>query len=146
MPGEEVEEVPLGHEGDEAAVRRQVGKVGDRHRRAADVAGELPYLLVGALEEVLQEPQLVHHLQGRGVDGIAAEVAQEVGVLLQDEDVHPGTSEEEAEHHAGRPAPRDTAADVHRLGRAAGVSWHVRPLPCDHGVTPFSLKHPHHPG
>ena len=39
--GEEVEEVPLGHEGDEFCVDGEVGEVGDGELLAADVGGEL---------------------------------------------------------------------------------------------------------
>ena len=43
------------------------------------------------------------------MDRVAAEVAQEVGVLLQHDDVDAGAREQEAEHHAGRPAAGDAA-------------------------------------
>ncbi len=39
--GEEVEEVPLRHEGDEFGVGGEVGEVGDAELLAADVGGEL---------------------------------------------------------------------------------------------------------
>ena len=51
----------------------------------------------------------MHHLERRRMDRVPAEVAQEVGVLLEDEDVDAGAGEEEAQHHAGRPAAGDAA-------------------------------------
>ena len=60
-------------------------------------------------QEIVEQAELVHQLQRGGVDGVAAEVAQEVGVLLEDDDIDPGAGEEEAEHHPGRPAARDAA-------------------------------------
>jgi hypothetical protein len=32
----------------------------------------------------------VHQFQGRGMDGVAAEVAKEIGVLFQHHDIHAG--------------------------------------------------------
>ena len=37
--------------------------------------------------EVVPEPELVHEVEGRRVNRVAAEVAEEVGVLLEDDDV-----------------------------------------------------------
>src|SRR5262249_53750317 len=108
--GKEVEEVPLRHEGDEVAAGWQVGEVGDRDRLASDVAGELTGLLVRALQERLQKSEFVHHFQGRGVDGVAAEVPEEVAVLFEDEDIHAGAGEQIAEHHPGGPSAHDTTA------------------------------------
>jgi hypothetical protein len=51
------------------------------------------------------------------MDGVAAEVAQEVGMLFEDDAFHPGANEKEAEHHAGRPAADETAPGVHLLAR-----------------------------
>jgi hypothetical protein len=41
-----------------------------------------------ALQELVEQPEFVHHLEGGGVDRVATEVAQEVPVLLQDHDIH----------------------------------------------------------
>jgi hypothetical protein len=55
----------------------------------------------------------VHHLERGGVDRVAAEVAQEVAVLLQDDDINAHTSEKEAEHYAGWPSTGDAALGLH---------------------------------
>jgi hypothetical protein len=44
------------------------------------------------------------------MDGVAAEVAKEIGVLLQHEDIDSGTGKQKAEHHASRAAARDATA------------------------------------
>ena len=62
-------------------------------------------LLVRQLQELVEEAELVHHLEGRGVDGVAAEVAQEVGVLLEHDDIDAGAGEEEA-RASSRPGRR----------------------------------------
>jgi hypothetical protein len=122
LPGEEVQEVPLRHEGDEAAVCRQVPEVGDRERRVPDLGGQLRRLLVRQPQERLEQAELVDHLERGGVDRVAAEVAQEVGVLLEDQDLDAGPGQQEAEHHPGRPAAHDAAAHQGDLARGHGVS------------------------
>ena len=87
LGGEEVEEVPLGHEGDEFCVGGEVGEVGDGKVFAADGEDELGDLLVGKGEEGVEDAELVHEFEGGGVDGVAAEVAEEVFVLFEDGDV-----------------------------------------------------------
>ena len=67
------------------------------------------HLLVRQLEELVQQAELVHHFERRGMDGVAAEVAQEIRVLLQHDHVDAGARQQEAEHHPGRPAAGDGA-------------------------------------
>ncbi|GAA0708926.1 hypothetical protein GCM10009105_08910 [Dokdonella soli] len=42
---------------------------------------------------------------------VTAEIAQEIGVFLQDQDLHPTARELQTEHHAGRAAADDTATN-----------------------------------
>src|SRR5439155_26675295 len=49
-------------------------------------------------------------------NGVAAEIAQEVAVLFEDDDVNAGAREQHAEHHAGRSAAGDAAARLERFG------------------------------
>jgi hypothetical protein len=64
--------------------------------------------------EASAEAELVEQLLGGRVDGVPAEVAQEVAVLLKDCDVDACPGEQKAENHAGRAAADDSA------GRALG--------------------------
>ena len=43
------------------------------------------------------------------MDGVAAEVAQEVAVLFQHHHLHAGARQQETQHHARRPAAHDAA-------------------------------------
>ena len=61
-------------------------------------------------QEAVDQPEFVHHLQRRGMHGVAAKIAEEVGVLFQHHDIDAGAPEQIAEHHAGRPAADDAAA------------------------------------
>ena len=47
------------------------------------------------------------------MDRVAAEIAKEILVLLQDDDRNAGTRQEPAQHHARGPAARDGALDLH---------------------------------
>ena len=62
-------------------------------------------------QEVVDQPEFVHHLQRGGMHGVAAKIAEEVGVLFQHHDVDAGASEQVAEHHA-RPARRRRYSNV----------------------------------
>jgi hypothetical protein len=53
----------------------------------------------------------VHDFERRGVNRIATEVAQEVGMLLEDQDGDPGAREQQSEHHPCRAPAGDAAAD-----------------------------------
>jgi hypothetical protein len=107
---EKIEEVPLRHEGDEAASGGKMGEIGEYDLLVADDAGDLVHLLVRQLEKLIEQAKLVHDLERRGMDRVAAEVAEEVGVLLQHHDIDAGASEQKPEHHPGRPAAGDGAS------------------------------------
>ncbi len=91
-----------------------------RWRRSAIVSctagklhGEPLDLLVRQPKQLVEQAELGHDLERRWVERVATKVAQEVGVLLQNHDVDPAAREQEAQHHAGRPAPDDAAARDH---------------------------------
>ena len=117
--GDEIQEVPLGHQADEFAVDRQVRKVGDGDGEIVDDCADFAELLVRDAEEIVEEAEFVDELEGGGVDGVAAEVAEEVGVFFEDEDFDAGAGEEEAEDHAGGAAAGDE-------GGGWGGQWHSR--------------------
>ena len=71
-----------------------------------------------AFEEFFEEAEFVHQLQSGRMDGVAAEVAEEIGVFFEDLDFDAGTGEEETEHHAG-----GTAADYAATGLGK-IGWH----------------------
>ncbi len=117
LGGEEVEEVPLGHEGDEFGVSGEMGEVGYGEVFATDGEGEGGDLLMGEGEEGVEDAELVHELESGGVDGVAAEVAEEVFVFFEDGDVVAVAGEEKAEHHAGGASAYDAAGGFGVLAR-----------------------------
>jgi hypothetical protein len=115
LVGEEVEELPLRHHRDERIARRQAAEVAELDVAVAEPAADHLEALVRALQERVEQAELVHDAQRRGVHGVAAKVAQEVAVLLEHDGAHAGACEQVAEHHAGG-AAADDAAGRGRLG------------------------------
>ena len=58
-------------------------EVGYLDKLVSDLRLEPADFLVRALQKLVEQPQLVHDLEGRGVDRIAPEIAQEVGMLFE---------------------------------------------------------------
>ena len=67
-------------------------------------------------QEPVDQPEFVHHLQRRGMHGVAAKIAEEIGMLLQHDHVDASAAEQIAQHHAGGPAADDAATDFHGAG------------------------------
>src|SRR6185437_7780276 len=61
--GEEIEEVPLRHQRDELATRRQMREIADDDALVADLALDLRQLVVRPLQELVEQAQLVHQLE-----------------------------------------------------------------------------------
>ena len=60
-----------------------------------------------ALKEAIEQPQLVENLHRRGVDGVAAEIAKEVGMLFEHPNGDAGARKEQSDHHPCRAAADD---------------------------------------
>ncbi len=75
--------------------------------------------------EPLEQAELVEQAQGDRVHGVAAEVAQEVGVLLQHGDLDAGARQQQAEKQSRRAAPDDRAC--RRVAHAATCTPNRRP-------------------
>jgi hypothetical protein len=84
-------------------------EVGEGNRRAADADCHLLHAGVRQPEEFIDPAEFVHQLQGRRVDRVAAEITQEVPMLLQDHHVDTLASQQQTRHHASRSAADNTA-------------------------------------
>ena len=65
------------------------------------------------------------------MDRVAAEIAEEIGVLLQHHYAHARAREQETEHHPGRAAAGDAALVV------IGANW-----PCVSSASPRIVRRP----
>ena len=98
------------HEGDERIFQLQPPEVGNPDRSVAKPGVHFLQLLVRKLQEVIDQTEFIHHLQGRGMHGIAAEIPEEIGVLFQHKRLDAGATQQIPQHHAGRTAADDAAA------------------------------------
>src|SRR5687767_16035212 len=118
MGGEEIQEIPLGHESDELAARGEMGEVSEGDDAVAKMGFDLSDFLVRLAEKLGEQTELVHELEGRRMDGVAAEIAEEIAMFFEHEHVESGAREEETEHHSGGAGADDATAgaigfDVH---------------------------------
>ena len=88
-----------------------MGEVRYFDKLVSDLRSESADFLVRTLQKLVEQPQLAHDLECRGVDRIPAEVAQEIGVLFENENRDPGPGEQEAEHHTGGAARRRCSSE-----------------------------------
>ena len=109
---EQVEQVPLRHQRDVLVRARQPAEVAELDGPAVELHRGPVEAALGERGEPRSEAELVEQGQRGGVHGVAAEVAQEVGVLLQDGHRDAGAGEQQAQDHPG-----GAAAD-HEAGRA----------------------------
>ena len=69
----------------------------------------------GSSQEALLQPELVEQVDRRRVNGVAAEVAEEVGVLLEHDHLDAGARQQEREHEPGRTTAHDAALCLQEL-------------------------------
>ena len=70
---------------------------------------QLVQFLVRQLQEFLEQAELVHQLERGRMNRVAAEIAVEIGVLLQHRHFHAGTRQQITGHHSRRAASDDDA-------------------------------------
>jgi len=74
---------------------------------------------VWQLEKTLKKAQLVHDLERGWVNRIAAEIAQEVRVLLENHNLDACSRQEEPKEHSRRPSSDNAAFDGNLLAHLA---------------------------
>lgn len=67
---------------------------------------------MGQSEKSIEQAEFVENLKGGGVDGIAAEIAEEVFMLFKNGDLDACAREQIAEHDSGRAAADDAAVGL----------------------------------
>jgi hypothetical protein len=99
-----------------------VREVGNGENFIANLAGKFPNFLMRALEELVEDPQLVHDFKSGRMDGIAAEVAQKVCMFLKYDNIHTHASEQETQHDARRPTSSNTTASLNGFGQGGHLT------------------------
>jgi hypothetical protein len=70
---------------------------------------------VRTLKELFEQAQLVHKLESRGVNRVAAKISKKIGVFFEDQNIHASAGQKIRKHHAGRAATDDAATGVYSL-------------------------------
>ena len=91
--------------------------------RVAQISLGVADFLVRPLQKLLQQPQLVHDLERRGMDGVAPEIPEKIAVLFQYGHGNAGAREEKAARQSRRPATHND--DAHARN-AAQDDWGSR--------------------
>ena len=89
---------------------RQMREIDHRNRDIADFDFSLPKFLMRKLQEIFQKAKVVHRLEGRGMDRVAAKIAQKIRMLFENDRIDAGAGKEKPEHHPGGSAADDAAA------------------------------------
>jgi hypothetical protein len=61
------------------------------------------------LQELVDQAQFNHQLEGRGMNRVASEIAEEISVLLQHHDLNAGARQQESQHHSSGTTAGDAA-------------------------------------
>src|SRR5262249_28148731 len=76
---------------------------------------EEPCFLMRQFEEFFEQTKLIHCFHRRGMAGVAAEIAEEISMLFEDERINACAREKKTQHHSGGPAAHDAAAAGNRF-------------------------------
>src|SRR5471030_3004596 len=95
---DEIEKIPLRHKRDELALRWQMTEVSQRGLFPINFAIQFFGTLMRKLQEFVEKTQPPDDLQRRRVNGVAAKIAQEIGVLLQYRDAYAFARQQIPEH------------------------------------------------
>lgn len=101
---QEIQKVPLRHHRDEWCGHGKMAEVGNLE--PLPIEFELPAgdAVMRAREEPLEHAQFMQEFHGRGVHSVAAEIAEEIGVLFQHQRLDACAGEQQPRHHARRAA------------------------------------------
>src|SRR6266496_449025 len=83
-------------------------------------------------QELIEQPEFVHQLKSGRMDGVATEIAVEIGVLFQDCHGQASPREQITSHHTGRSAADDHAASLEFLRL---IHWHAVLISISYCVT-----------
>ena len=115
-------------------MRGKMREIADMDDAFAKVRLDLGDLLMRLLEEFVEQTKLVHEFERGRMDGVAAEIAEEVLVFFEHENFDAGASEQKSQHHTRRAAAHDATAGMN--GFSAGrLFFHGRRHCLRHATT-----------
>src|SRR6202158_513156 len=102
-------------------MRGKMREVRDRNSFISDLAGKFKNLLMGELQKIVQNAKFMHYLKCGRMDGVTAEIAQEIRVFFEHIHIDAPSGKEITQHHAGGPSPGDATARLYRLIHSLGT-------------------------
>ena len=106
---QEIQKIPLRHHGDEFALRRDVAEIRQLKALVADLTDQRLDLLMRQLEKRINQPEFTHQFERRGMNRVAAKIAEKIGVFLQHHDIDAGARQQKSQHHSGGAAAGNAA-------------------------------------
>ena len=149
LGNQELQELGLGQKSDEGEAGLDPAEVGQDDGALAGDDLEATRLAVRRLQQAVGQTELIENFQGRGVNGVAAEVAVEVVVGFQQGDGDAPARQQQRQHHAGRAAAHDAAGGAlnvpHVFGPGGQPFLFGHGIPVAEGVCPISCPARHRP-
>src|SRR5262249_20381323 len=93
VPGKKMEKSPLRHHGNDPTSGSWVCEAHEPHQLIADYARKTTRFLVRQFEELVEQAELADDLERRGMNGIAAEIAEKIRMLFKDHHLDTGARE-----------------------------------------------------
>ena len=100
----------------------QVGEIRQADGIVPDLSRQMAHFLMRTLEKIVENAQFVHDFERRGMNRVAAKIAQKVGMLLQHDNIHSHAGQQKTQHHASRTASGDTALGTQGLNHASHIN------------------------
>jgi len=88
--GEKVQKIPLRHESDKFAVRRQTREIRHRSEVTIEDSAQLGHFLMRQLQKLIEQSELVHEIERPRMNGIATKIAIEIGMPFQHHHIDAG--------------------------------------------------------
>src|SRR5271155_3308001 len=93
-------------------------KIREGDRVGADLTGKLAHLLMRAFQQLIEDAEFIHDIERGWMNRVAAEIAQEIRMLLKNAHVHAHARQEKSQDHAGGSASRNATTRLDRLVHA----------------------------
>src|ERR1700735_856569 len=92
-----------------------MGEIANGKLHAANLHSDIAKLRVRKFQKFIEKAEFVHNFERGRMNGVAAEIAQEISVLLEDENFHASARQQICQHHARGPSAHDATTDVECL-------------------------------
>src|SRR5579862_2785967 len=113
----------------------QMGEIGSDARDLAELEAQLCRFLMREPQELIERAKFMHEFESRRMDRVAAEIAEEIGMFFEHDDVDASARQKQPGHHPGGPAAGHATSHLDLLHFVPW--WDCRP-------TGIRVSSPHH--